>query len=1159
MATANQNAQGLVLALFNAAAGGNLANLAPLASTASATNALGGNLVAVAALVTGKNLSDNTTFRDTMLANLQITSTNAAYANAKAWVDGQLATPGADKGTIAGTAVTYLLSLTDATNPYYAAAKTFQARNDTAVTWSTSTAGSAVLSATTLIAQQASVDNYVAPPPPVVTTNLTASTTDSLVGNGSSTTFTGAFSNLASANTLQTTDKIDGVSGTNTLKLDLGASWTGFTSGGIKNVGTIAINNTTNQALAFDVTGTVGANSFSLTNTTGRIDLTNVASGTNTITLNGGAGVSANNTFSSTFASGAAELTGTTDVLALNLNAVGAATSTVSGVSTYKYNALTLNSFETINATSTGANFVAFAGADLKALNFSGSGALTVLYVPTSLTSFDASKMTGNVTATLGSNEGSTTYPASLATINGGSGDDTITAYLGGGIVGNATVAGGAGANKLTLTAKGDQSTQFTMSGIQTLEIRNGAKTVTFSGANTTGLTTITVPSATYNSTTAVQYANMGTGDLVFNAVGSSSSTTGAVTAVSTGVSSDNSGVVTLNENATSVSISTATVENNTGVFAFSKASTLNFNVNPFINSTGNVTANLAATANVNILSGLNASGVEQTNWNSVISLPVATSFNLNATGQIGAASGGQLAQISAPKATSATITNGASTGVMYLNTPLLNTLNVTTGNGLDFTAGSTTSSTGAVQALTVATTKGLVKFGDLPQANNLNFSGAGSTSAVTTGSLGGTNGTATTNGFDLNVTATGLKGNLILGKIQVTAGNKVNINASGVTGSVTIGTAGQDTIGTDSATTRVGDVTISDNGPLSTFSVGNVWSTGTVNINANGTAKATVGSVKGSSVTVNVNGTDTSSSVGDIVAKSLADITFPTLKSGVTSNITLDTGSTASTVNVKGTLGDDVINITSSSTTQTSITVTGDLSIGANKVVITNSLAKAVNQTIDISKLTNYTASYIVQDNMTGNNTIIGGPNSDTIYANAGTSTYTGGAGADYFYFQYGQSPYNKIATITDFTKNDGDTIQYGPSQLTLAFTNSTTAVTVSAAVSGVTSVNTNANDVTITPNGFNGVTFSGTSTDFDTIAEKVQLLHKAKNTVGASAIFQDSGSTYLWIDSNTTTNTASAYTTDTVIKLVGVAIPATAITLDTGNSTSGITGYGA
>jgi len=528
MATANQNAQGLVLALFNASAGGNLANLAPLASTASATNSLGSNLVAVAALVTGKNLSDNTTFRDTLLSNLQIASTNSAYANAKAWVDGQLATPGADKGTIAGTAVTYLLSLTDATNPYYAAAKTFQTRNDAAVTWSTSTAGAAVLSATALIAQQASVDNYVAPPPVPALTTLTTGV-DTFTGTSAVETISGAVSALTSANTFNPTDVINGVGGADTLTLGMDFGFTGFTTGSLTNVPNVVLTNNATISRDFNAKGITGVSSYTLNSSSGTLSLSQLAEAGQTINLNGQAG---NSTLTVGFSSTSPVVTGTqTDTLTLALSGVGTqlATATTTPSAT-NYVATSITSIEALNVVSNGTttNFLDATGVTgAKTLTTSGSAPLTIK-AGTAVATFDGSKSQGALVF-----DGTGIASATLTSLKAGSGNDTMTIDSAD-VTANFVADGGAGTDILRIQGSGTVTLQPTVSNFETISLGATSAALTYSGKNTTGVTGIAV---TKDVAAAVSFVSM-TGDEAFTYSGANTNTST--------VSSDTTGNVTV-------------------------------------------------------------------------------------------------------------------------------------------------------------------------------------------------------------------------------------------------------------------------------------------------------------------------------------------------------------------------------------------------------------------------------------------------------------------------------------------------------------------------------------------------------------------------------------------------------------------------------------
>jgi hypothetical protein len=151
MAT-KDNVQGVVLALFGASAGGHLSGLTASA-TANGLTAVASDLAASAGFILGKDLSTAVAFRDNMLTNMGISSTNSAYAAAAAWADGELAKAGANRGEIVAVAVTYMAGLTDATSPFYAAAAAFNATVASAVAWSEG-AGKTVLGVAELIAQQ---------------------------------------------------------------------------------------------------------------------------------------------------------------------------------------------------------------------------------------------------------------------------------------------------------------------------------------------------------------------------------------------------------------------------------------------------------------------------------------------------------------------------------------------------------------------------------------------------------------------------------------------------------------------------------------------------------------------------------------------------------------------------------------------------------------------------------------------------------------------------------------------------------------------------------------------------------------------------------------------------------------------------------------------
>ena len=1128
MATANQNAQGLVLALFNASAGGNLANLAPLATTASAANSLGANLVAVAALVTGKNLSDNTTFRDTLLSNLQITTTSAAYANAKAWVDGQLATPGTDKGSIAGTAVTYLLSLTDATNPYYAAASKFQARNDAAVTWSTSAAGSAVLSATALIAQQASVDNYVAPPPPpvgITTVALTTSTTDAIVAGTGDDSITGVVSSLASANTLDTTDKIDGGTGNNTLTLNMGASWNGFTAGNVKNITAVALTNTGTTDLTFNALNLATPTAFSVTGTTGSINLTNISSGVKTISLSGLSGSSAQVAFTTGFVSGAAEETGTSDTVSLNLASVGlAAVGT-----TKKDTSLNLAKFETVNITASGNNFVTLAGTDATKVTVAGAGNVTVIGLGASnpLANFDAGASTGNITADLSASASNT-----LASVIAGSGTDSITIERAN-TKANATLSGGAGAtDKLTLKSASSGSAEYVMSGFETLALNNTSGTLTLSGSKTTGLQTVTILGGSTAATRTdgdVQLVNMPAGDLTFTSTGPTANQT---------LSSDHVGATTLNINAAAATITAASSsESPTYNYSFSAATgPLTVNVGAFVDTTTGaatqITGTKASALILNVASGQSASGTELTVFDQIISVPVATAITVNSTGQL---TNGSTATIQAAKATTATIVNGASAGTLVLTTPLLASLNLTTANTFNFS----TSDLSKVQTLTIADSKGTTTVPDTVYAATVNLSGAGSSSKVALGKVGGDN------NYDLTLTATGLNGGttaasaqdgLTITDLTVGSGYSINADFTGIKGGVNIANVlGDSAVGTATTVAQAKNVSINAAGLGGTLALSNIVATGNVTVLANGAGGATIGNITGDNIKVDASSTANISTVGTtITAKTSVDLTVHGLATGATYTVSPVSGSTGLNINFNGGLNNDNL-VLNGNTTTANLTVTGNFGAGTDTIQVTgnSSLAKTIN----ISGATGYETSLIFGG--VGIDTITGGAGNDVIHPGlaGGGDTITTGAGNDVVWIDtVSDSPIGKFITISDLSSTDRIAFGFATAAMvTTPVTSSTTRAAISAL--GV-------------------ATFSGV-TAATSLAEKVSAVNAAISTAGQTALFSFNGDTYLFGD---TDSASTANTTGVLVKLVGVTIPtATAAAYATGtDNLTGLVGFG-
>jgi hypothetical protein len=241
---------------------------------------------------------------------------------------------------------------------------------------------------------------------------------------------------LATAKTLNATDKISGGAGNDVLNISSTTNWGGFTTGSVADVETVNFTNTTSSDQSFNAVGTSGVTTFNIVGTQAGVDsLTNLPTGVATI------GVTSvpSGTLATSFAEGAAETSTTaiTDAVALNLTDVGASTATSS---------LTVNlgSFETANITSsvttaTGINQVTLGGS-LTSITATGAGALTIGDIPAGVKSFDASAVTGAVKLT----QGGTNTAATLKTIKTGSASDTLTLAMAD-LAANASIDMGAG------------------------------------------------------------------------------------------------------------------------------------------------------------------------------------------------------------------------------------------------------------------------------------------------------------------------------------------------------------------------------------------------------------------------------------------------------------------------------------------------------------------------------------------------------------------------------------------------------------------------------------------------------------------------------------------------------------------------------------------
>ncbi len=916
------------------------------------------------------------------------------------------------------------------------------------------------------------------------TAALTTSTTDSLLGGSADDTFTGVLSLLASANTLSATDKIDGGAGNDTLNLTISTAFTGFTTGSVAGVETISLTNASETSRDFDASGVTGATKYVLDGTKAGFTLTDLSAGVAAIDLSG----QKSGALTTAFATGVTA----PDAVALGLNAVGS-TSTITA---------TLGGYTEANVTVTGANKVTFAGS-LTDIVMSGTGSATVGGVSTTLETFDASGVAGAVSVTTTA----VTTAGSLTSVKTGAGADTITASEADLSV-TATIAGGAGNDSLVYDSNGG-TVAYKMTGVETLTIGAVTGALVMSGRNTTDLANVSTTSTT---AAAVSLVNQGAANLAFTSLKASSS--------AGNVDSDHTGSTTVTYTADADNVTAKTATAKAADYTFSEAAgALTVAVGEYVDTTGaDITAAKAASVALTVATGKDSSATpaEITEFDSTITAALAQSITVTATGKLGSS-----AKISAATAKSATITNGSTAGTLELVTPKLESLTITTAE--DLTLDTAADDLTGLQSLTVATSKDIVTIGNLAKANVVILSGTGTTSKVVLGDLG-----ASTNDYDLTVTATGLGAGVTIGNTTVGTGYDTTITADSVQGNVSIAASGTVTGGDD--------VTINANSVDGTVTIGAVTTalTGDVAVKADdATGAVNVGAITGGNVTLDVSSSIAGAVIGAITAKTSATVALSDLQNNNTSTtdlvITAGTGSTALAVAVTGGALIDTVVINGVST-NTSITVTGDLGAGADTITI-DSLVATAAQTINLSGLTNYDSATVTGGR--GGDTISGGAGVDRIQGSWGADTLSGNGGNDTYVFNAGDSNHGSFDTITDF--NSGDEVEFGGAATSLQ----TTAITGDSDTAAVSTL---------------GVATFTAATTSSTLANKATLIADALSTnAGKTVFFQHGSDTYLFINDG-----VSGIAQDVVVKLTGVAIPTAALT-DVNTTGTGLSGFGA
>ena len=924
--------------------------------------------------------------------------------------------------------------------------------------------------------------------------------TETSTGGQGDDTFAGTLTSLASALSLDVTDKIDGAAGNDTLSVTMNTSFTGFTTGSLKNVETVNLTNGLSTAREFNAKGITGVNTYNLNADLAAISLTQLGASGGTVNVNN----QKSGDITITFASTSPAISATTDTLTLGLTGAGTAPTTATSTDTVYLTPQVAN-IESLTISSTGSqtNYVDLAGVSAaKTVTTNGSAALKINAVAASVDTLNSSSATGAITADL---RGATL----VKSISLGSGGDAIT-VTGTKLLANAPIDGGTGTDTLVIGG-GAVTLQPTMSGIEKITLGSTAEslsgTLTYSGKNTTGLTSIDVSSS---MTERATFTTMGADALAVRLMGANTNS------LSYAVSNDTTGATTVSTVATSASIAAKTGQTNAYNLTFSKAATVDATLGEYTTYSGTLTGTLATSASITGVSSMSNGGVQQSGFSGTLSAPAATSFSLDIPGNL-------TGKVSAAAATKGTVKSGTTDSTLVLTTAALQELTITNAGALNLDQ--TGKSLGALSVVNATGTKGALTFPALAALSSLTASGTG--------------------------TSTGAKSALSIGAVgSATLDYATSIKATGMLDGVTVGTM-----------TSLSDVTLDVAGVTGAVTQTGAVSGKTVSILADGTVGAVqVGAITGDAVIVKATSNLAGIKVGDGIDTTGTDITAKNslvyegsdLSSTATGiDVAVGTGSTAFTATVKGGTANDTINITSANTTQTSITVTATLGTGTNAVTINAASAgNATGLTINAAGSTTaatITGSSAFKSTITGGSgadkitggvgadIISGGSGADTIIGKTGQDTLTGGTSADTFMFFAGDSSYETPDTITDLGSTD--LIVLATSNAYTSFTNITRAADV-------------ATDFAVTTSGTAKITnyVATFATADDTLAERVTAVNSALGgTAGTAAYFAYNGETYLFIE------TSSTLTSDIVVKLTGVSTTSIAPTV---TESTGLTG---
>ncbi|KAA3685623.1 cell surface protein, partial [Campylobacter fetus subsp. venerealis] len=791
---------------------------------------------------------------------------------------------------------------------------------------------------------------------------------DTITGTEGGDLISGVVSSLASENTLNAGDVIDGGAGSDILKVDLKSNFTGLDSSGvIKGVEKISLLNSGLISRTFDAKGIKDVQTLALNSEKG-IEVKNLANIADIELTNLQA---ANFNVDSIYADKV--LDGSADVQNLKVNGVGAKGASV---------AITADKIENLSLNATGKDSF-LKDITSKDVSVKGNANIT-LEVKAGVNSLDASASSGKVSADL--------KAADVKTVKGGSGDDK---FVVGTKVANVNVDGGAGNDELVINSTTAAVLQPTVVNIEKVTVNNTAGTLTLSMTNASGVNEIDIKSDAGATNIASSTAS------VLNFL-STAEGTNAVTIDSENLATINykagtdakaaaeaSGKVNASE-ATNLTINleanTKTTNTNAEVIA-EKATSITLNVAE-VKEAHDIKLSTPKATSLNVESksvgGTKITAVNATDLDKLQNLNVVTdgkfdiataatlkgisTINLsgeNAKSQVdlSAVALGDAAAAQGIVLNASGLKGGLSTKSISTTGDIVANLNNTTGT---VSLGSATTKTGNVTIAVNGATNS-VNTGDLQAtAGSVVVNAEGSNGAITVGNV--TAASASINGGNSSGAMT--VGNIATTSASITSGS----------GSTTIGTVVAGSVAIDLSST-LGDVAVgkitSDNVLFNGAKLKDNGTAGTITIDASTGANfvATVNgglgkdalTVKGSATTetikiagdLGLGGTtpadqkltldlDASTKLSSLDIsglKGLGAATAIDLKNVVVDNKLI--------VDIKGNDAAETITVATPTATLTEIKLSGDLGGGENSISITPTAAAVALTTIDLSGLT--------------------------------------------------------------------------------------------------------------------------------------------------------------------------------------------------------------